>query len=147
MALLNDFGGSLNKLKENYIALECISYAEGYVTINTYDWYINKLILDAVKAHKKIDFTALGQAYISLLEEWITHYIDIYHKELGFDVVHTLLLHDSSLNALYLDDILTMIKNKGWNIVSPEEAFGDTSWRKGCLSKAQALTLKPASLN
>lgn len=140
-------GGSTTKLIGAYALLYMMGFAEGYVTINTFDWYINKRLLDALKNAHDVDYQALKNVYLSLLEEWISHYINLYQSELGFEVVHTLLLHDNSLNALYFEEILTMIKKNGWNIVSPEIAFQDTSWRKKFFFKAAALSRKPQSLN
>ena len=50
--------------------------------------------------------------------------------------------------ALYLDDILTMIKQSGWRIVSPDQAFNDTSWREEIINGTSTLWLKkPESLD
>lgn len=140
-------GGSAEKLKKFYAELQKMGYTEGYVTINTYDWYINKRLQDAIKANKQIDYEKLKTTYISLLEEWIDYYIKLYQQVTDKEITHTLLLHDNDLNALYLPDILAMIQNRGWNIMSPEEAFADTSWRKELLNKFAVIKQKPASLH
>jgi len=135
-------GGSIGSIA----VLDALGYAEGYVSINTFDWHINRRLQDAIKQQKNIDYAALRMVYLSLVEEWIEHYINLYRQILGQEVVHTLLLHDNDLNALYLSDILAMIRSRGWNIVSPEQAFYDTSWRKQILSNFKLIG-KPHSLN
>jgi peptidoglycan/xylan/chitin deacetylase (PgdA/CDA1 family) len=140
-------GGSPEKSRGSFQSLEKLGYTEGYVTINTFDWHINRRLQDAIKQHKKIDYETLRTAYMDFLEEWIEFYIDLHKQAIDQEIVHTLLLHDNDLNALYLPDIIAMIKRKGWHIVSPERAFQDTSWTKELASKAELMKAKPASLN
>ena len=63
------------------------------------------------------------------------------------EITHALLLHANDLNALFLDDILEMISQRGWNIVSLEKAFQDPSWRQTLLQHLEWLVEKPATLN
>jgi hypothetical protein len=44
---------------------------------------------------------------------------------LGRHVAHTLLLHHNLLNALFLRDLLSMFRDRGWEWVSPDEAYDD----------------------
>ena len=146
-AHIASLGGSKEKLVASFESLNKLGYTEGYVTINTFDWYINKRLQEAIKQKKVIDYEKLRMLYISLLKEWIAYYIDLYQEIIGHEIVHTILLHDNDLNALYLPDVLTMINDQGWNIVSPELAFKDTSWRKQLFNKIELTKEKPASLN
>jgi hypothetical protein len=36
-----------------------------------------------------------------------------------------LLLHENDLAALFLDDLIRLLKDKGWKIISAEEAYND----------------------
>ena len=40
-----------------------------------------------------------------------------------------MLLHTNALNAAFLTDVLAMFKRRGWQIVSPVEAFTDPIMR------------------
>jgi peptidoglycan/xylan/chitin deacetylase (PgdA/CDA1 family) len=142
-----EFGGSLEKLIQSYELLGTLKYTDAYITINTFDFALNKRLQEAIKQGKTINYDALRTVYLTLLEEWIEHYIALYQRVVQHDVVHTILLHDNDLNALYLADVLALIQKKGWHIVSPEAAFRDVSWRKQLLSKFEMLKQKPASLN
>ncbi len=138
-------GGSREKAGAAYSFLKQQAYAEGYVTINTFDWHINACLHKALKKGNHIDYDRLKRLYVSLVKEWSVFYIDMYK---GHDVVHTLLLHANDLNALYLDDILTMIKESGWNLVSPEKAFKDVSWRESIVAGTSDIVFKkPLSLD
>ncbi len=44
---------------------------------------------------------------------------------LGHSVPHTLLIHYSLLNSLFLGDLLSMFRSKGWGVIDAEEAFSD----------------------
>lgn len=140
-------GGSKEKFLASFETLKKLGYTEAYVTINTFDWYINKRLQEAIRQNKVIDYEKLGVLYVSLLREWIAYYIVLYQEIIGHEIVHTILLHDNDLNALYLPDIIAMINDQGWNIVSPERAFKDTSWRKKLLNKIELTKKKPDSLN
>jgi hypothetical protein len=43
----------------------------------------------------------------------------------GRTVAHTLLIHYTLLNVLFLDDLLTMFESKGWQLIPAETAFQD----------------------
>ncbi len=139
-------GGSPEKKAAGLKILQDLGYTDGFVSINTFDWYIDKKLNDAIKQKDLIDYTALKRVYLELLKEWSEFYIELYRKELQQDITHTLLLHANDINALYLDDILNMIKESGWDIVSPEMAFQDLSW-KSKVENFERLGDDPATLN
>ncbi|MCP4180592.1 MAG: polysaccharide deacetylase family protein [bacterium] len=107
------------------IALENMSYKHGYVTVDTYDWYMNKLFCDAVKSGKEINFQNLKQAYIKNLWETIIFYDQIAIAVLGRSPKHIMLLHENDLAALFIDDFIKFIEQKNWKIISPTEAYND----------------------
>ena len=39
--------------------------------------------------------------------------------------MHTLLIHHNLLNALFLEDVLRMFRQRGWGFVDASEAFKD----------------------
>lgn len=139
-------GGSKEKSLRSIEILRLLGYVEGYVTINTLDWHINERLRKSLKQGNSVDFHSLKTLYLNLLKEWCNHYIRFYQVEFPEEITHTLLLHANDLNALYLQDILLMIKDSGWNIVSPEQAFANTSWRKNILEHLVIFN-KPTTLD
>jgi peptidoglycan/xylan/chitin deacetylase (PgdA/CDA1 family) len=119
----NALGGTDRKRCAAFLLLRQEGYQHGYVTINTFDWYVDGQLKKAAKEGKKIDWDQLKKAYLSLLDVWI----DAYHKRwsgvLQKHFVHVLLLHSNDLNAFFLQDIVKMIRQKNWVIVTPEKAF------------------------
>jgi len=106
-----------------FLFLQQTGYQHGYITINTFDWYVDGCLKNAAKEGKQIDWVQLKIAYLSLLDGWIDAYHERWSKVLHRKFVHVLLLHANDINAFFLPDIVHMIQQKKWTIVSPEEAF------------------------
>jgi len=140
-------GGSTEKRKTAYWILRKLGYTEAYVTIHTLDWYINKRLTEALKNGLQIDYVKLRTLYLSLINEW-TDYFSAHYNRLfpNEPLVHSLLLHDNDLNALYLKDIIALFRYKGWNIVSPEKAFNNTHLTYELLTQKK-IAPTPTSLN
>ena len=102
-----------------------MGYREGYVTVNTFDFHINYLTVKAVKEGKKINYEKLKEIYIRILWESIDFYAKLAHKVFGRSIKHVLLLHENDLAALFIGDLISFIRNKGWKIISIENAYKD----------------------
>jgi peptidoglycan/xylan/chitin deacetylase (PgdA/CDA1 family) len=100
-------------------------YRNGHVTIDASDWYVDDRLQKKLKADPKADVKPYRDFYLSHLWERATYYDELSRKVLGRSVKHTLLVHHSVLNGLFLGDVLQMFKSKGWKLVDAEEAFTD----------------------
>ena len=105
--------------------LQSMGYREGYITVNNHDYYMSKLLVDAVKAGKIIDHEKLKNLYVSILWDCITSVDKLSHKVLNRKVKHVLLLHENDLAALFIGDLIEHIRKQGWKIISIEEAYED----------------------
>jgi peptidoglycan-N-acetylglucosamine deacetylase len=105
--------------------LKKLSLANGYVTIDDYDWYLNQLLRQAINQKKQIDYDALKTTYIEHVWNSIQYYDRVAKKILGRSPKHVLLLHENDLAALCIGDLIEHIKNKGWKIISPGVAYTD----------------------
>ena len=106
-------------------ALSALGYTNGYVTVDNYDWYINSLFQQALAQKKKLDYTALKTMYITHIWESIQFYHRMAIQNLERSPRHVLLLHENDLAALFIDDLVKHIRNQGWKIISPTEAYQD----------------------
>jgi peptidoglycan/xylan/chitin deacetylase (PgdA/CDA1 family) len=140
-------GGSNEKALKSLELLKQWGYTEGYVTINTFDWHIDKRLSEAIKQNQPINYHALKELYLTLVGKWCRYYIELYQAKFPGVVTHTLLLHANDLNALYLQDILHMIQKSEWNIISPTVAFADLNWRKKIFESFDLITQKPPSMD
>jgi len=100
-------------------------YLSAYITVDNYDWYMDRMFQEAVAAGKKIAFDRLRDAYVELLTDSVEFYDAIAVKQLGRSPRHVLLLHENDLAALYLGDLIARLRDTGWEIISPEAAYQD----------------------
>jgi peptidoglycan-N-acetylglucosamine deacetylase len=107
------------------IALSQMQYANGYVTIDNYDWYLNSLFQKALLAKKKVDYDKLRQVYLEHVWNSIQFYNGMAQQVLGRSPKHVLLLHENDLAALFIKDLVQLLRQKGWKVISPTEAFQD----------------------
>jgi peptidoglycan/xylan/chitin deacetylase (PgdA/CDA1 family) len=99
--------------------------ANGYVTVDNYDWYINHLLHAAKEKGQSVDFGKLKKIYIDHIYHSIQFYDGIARKHLGRSPKHVLLLHENDLSALFLGDLIKHLKKNGWTIQSPRVAYRD----------------------
>lgn len=107
-------------------ALNSLGYSNGYVTVDTWDSYIDKKCRDAPKSGQRIDTVALGRIYVETLWEAIQFYDNMALDLLGYSPKHVLLLHENDLAALFIDELVGFLRQQGWEIISPAEAYSDS---------------------
>lgn len=106
-------------------ALGSMHLTNGYVTVDNYDWYLNHLLVQAVARKMEPDMDALRQIYLDHVYNSISFYDQIARTHIGRSPKHVLLLHENDLTALFLGDLITLLKQRGWKIISPREAYAD----------------------
>jgi peptidoglycan/xylan/chitin deacetylase (PgdA/CDA1 family) len=106
--------------------LRATGYRNGYVTVDTYDWYLNKLANDAAKDGKALNQAGLRDLYVGVLTESVEFYDQVAVKVLGRSPSHVLLLHENDLAAQFIGDLVTALRKSGWTIVSPAQAYADS---------------------
>jgi len=111
-----------DKIK-NY--LDQLNYKNGYVTVDNYDWYMEVLLQNAVKAGRIVNYVRLSRIYVESLWSSIEFYDNIARQALGRSPRHILLLHENDLAALFIADLAAFIKVKGGRIITPQEAYTD----------------------
>jgi len=106
-------------------SLAVAGYAQGYVTVDNYDWYMDRLFQEAITARREVDFDALRAAYVETLVAGVEFYDGIAREALGRSPAHVLLLHENDLAALFIVDLVTALRAKGWETVSADVAYAD----------------------
>ena len=99
--------------------------ANGYVTIDNWDWYICLLMIEAKKKQRPINFENLKKLYIDHIWSAIRFYDQLAVEYLGRSPKHVLLLHDIDTTALFIDGLVEYIRQKDWEIISPVNAYQD----------------------
>ena len=99
--------------------------SSAYVTVDSYDWYLESLTNRAVRAGQTIDRDALRQLYVDAIVGAAEFSDRIAVETLGRSPAHVLLLHETDLAALFIADAVAELRRRGWRIVSADEAFRD----------------------
>lgn len=119
---LDECGNKTKKLQVQE-ALEKLKYQNAYVTIVTLDYHFNHLLQKALRHGKKINYDKLKQIYLNTTLEYIDFYSSFIDEKLGYSAPHSLLLHENDINALYLPNLIHILKTQGWQIIPPQEVY------------------------
>ena len=110
--------------------LKSKNYKNGYVTIDASDWYIDSRLLKRLRQNANADITAYRDYYLNHLWEKAQYYERLSYEMNGRHINHTLLLHHNLAAALFMDDLIKMFKEKGWQVISAKEAYTDPIFDK-----------------
>ncbi len=97
----------------------------GYVTVDTWDWYLVDLAEEATAAGVAIDLDALGALYVDAITRSTLYYDAMAERTLGRSPHHVLLLHENDLAALFVDELVAALEVRGFRIIPATEAFTD----------------------
>ncbi len=97
----------------------------GYVTVDGADWHMEMLTQQAAQAGKTMEMDALRDLYVETHVEAANFNDALARRELGRSPAHVLLLHETDIAALYIDDLVEALRKDGWEIISADEAFRD----------------------
>jgi len=106
-------------------ALRARGLANGYVTVDNFDWAIDDLARQAIADKRAIDLRALADFYAETIVRTADFNDRIARETLGHSPIHVLLLHETDLNALFIPDVVAALQADGWQIVTIDEAYRD----------------------
>lgn len=118
-----DEGRTPEKIAELADGLEARRLSNGYVTIDNYDWHIDRRLQEALRDGRAVDYEKLGRLYVRMMLYAAEFYDSLAVQTLGESPVHVLLLHENDVAALYADDLVKAFRATGWEIVSPDLAY------------------------
>jgi peptidoglycan/xylan/chitin deacetylase (PgdA/CDA1 family) len=100
-------------------------YRIGRATIDASDWAIDARLNKRVAADPKADLAPYRDFYLGHIWERAQFYDSLARRAVGRPVRHTVLLHHSALNAMFLGYLIAMFAAKGWQPIHAETAFAD----------------------
>jgi peptidoglycan-N-acetylglucosamine deacetylase len=100
-------------------------YVNGYVTVDTYDWYMDSLFQKALQRGKPLDLSFWESRYVKVLSEGVEFYNALAERSLQRSLRHVLLLHENDLAALFVPTLAKALRAKGWKIVTASHAYRD----------------------
>lgn len=107
------------------LALEQRGLFNAYITIDNYDWHLDALASRAKAAQEKMDMNALRSLYVETLIQAANFYDEIAVQAMGRSPAHILLLHETDLAALFIDDLVEALRKDGWEIITMDLAYAD----------------------
>lgn len=105
--------------------LQSRGYQNGYVTIDTYDWFLSDLLNQALRQNREVNNQALCQLYSSTLVESAEFYDALAVRVLGRSPAHVMLLHENDLAAHCLQSLVSALREHSWTIIPAMEAYRD----------------------
>jgi peptidoglycan/xylan/chitin deacetylase (PgdA/CDA1 family) len=121
-----DEGRSLEKRDAFREALKARGLHNGYVTVDTYDWYLDRLVQEALAAGIEFDIDDLRALYVDVIVSSTEFYDAMAQKTLGRSPHHVLLLHENDLAAMFAGDLVAALRKRGFRIIPATEAFRDS---------------------
>lgn len=105
------------------------NYIIAPVTIDNADWIFARAYDNAIEKNDKKLMKQIGEAYVPYLDAkmdyWERQSIKLFNRELK----QILLLHANSINADYFDDITEMLKKRGYQFITLENALTDEAYK------------------
>jgi len=98
-------------------------YRNGHVTIDTSDWYIDNRLKARLQSDPQAALDPYRRFYLQHVWDRATYYDGLARSVFGHSIDHTILLHHRLTTGLFLDDMLSMFRERGWRLVNVEEAL------------------------
>ena len=119
--------GADDKVKRDAVraGLKARGLANGYVTADGSDWHLEFLTIAAQEQGKPMDIKQLRRLYVAAQMSALDYHDQLARDTLGRSPAHVLLLHETDLAALFLPDLVAEMRKRGWQIISPDEAYRD----------------------
>jgi len=116
-------------------------YRIGRATVDASDWAISARLEKRVQADPGADLAGYRDFFLEHIWQRAQFYQGLAQQVLGKPVRHTVLLHHSPLNALFLDDLLAMLAARGWRLVDASHAYRDPLYERQpqCLPAGESL--------
>jgi|TARA_R110001606_G_scaffold4233_2_gene19799 peptidoglycan/xylan/chitin deacetylase (PgdA/CDA1 family) len=119
--------GRKNRAKRDAVrtGLKKRGLMNGYVTVDASDWYLEDMAISAARAGKIMDWNALRDLFVESYVQSANFSDDLARRTLDRAPVQMILLHETDLAAMFVDDLAAALKAGGWTIVTADEAYRD----------------------
>jgi peptidoglycan-N-acetylglucosamine deacetylase len=120
-----DEGTSRATHREINSALAQRGLRRGHVTVATYDFYLQRLMDEALASGNLVDLDTVREIYVGLIIGCVEFYDARAMQVIGRSPAHVLLLHENDLAALFIADLVAALSRRGWQFVPVVEAYND----------------------
>lgn len=105
--------------------MKSLNYKHGHVSIDCSDWYIDSRLRSKLDANPQADINGFRTFYLQHIYEKAMFYDSLSFALTGRHVQHSLLLHHNLVAGLFLDDLISYFKSKGWRVMDADKAYSD----------------------
>lgn len=105
-------------------------YLTGRATIDASDWAIDARLKKRLAEDSKTDLKPYRDFYLEHIWERSLYYDVLAQEVWKHPVKHTLLLHHSLLNALFIEDLVEMYRERGWRVIPANDAYRDPVYQE-----------------
>ncbi|HEY5885048.1 MAG TPA: polysaccharide deacetylase family protein, partial [Pyrinomonadaceae bacterium] len=103
-------------------------YTIAPVTLDNQEWVFAGAYRGARDRGNRDQMEKIGAAYIKYMDENFAFFENLSRDFLGYEVKQTLLLHANELNADYFDELIQLMRKRGYTFVSLEAALKDKAY-------------------
>jgi peptidoglycan/xylan/chitin deacetylase (PgdA/CDA1 family) len=103
-------------------------YRVAPVTIDNQDFMFADIYSRAKARGDRETMKRVGAAYVPYMEKVIAFFEKLSSDFLGYEVKQVLLLHANELNADYFDDLVRMMRNRGYAFITLDDALKDKAY-------------------
>lgn len=103
-------------------------YIVAPVTVDNQDYVFAAVYADALKNNDRAMMNRVAEAYVPYMEASIEFYEKQSATLLGYEIKQILLVHANMLNADHFDKLIAMMKKRGYQFISLEDAFQDKAY-------------------
>ena len=96
-----------------------------YITVDSYDWYLDSLASQARAAGQTLDMNALRDLYVRIVVETAEWQDRIARETLHRQPIQVVLMHETDLEALYFPDAVRALRAHGWQVATMDQAYAD----------------------
>lgn len=104
------------------------NYEIAPVTIDNSEWIFAKAYHISMRSKDEEQMAKVGESYITYMEAKTAFYENNAKQLFGRPIKHTLLIHANALNGDYLDELLEMYQQRGYEFISLETALEDAAY-------------------
>lgn len=116
-------GGTPEKISAYRSFMKANGFQNAAVTIDTIDWATTDRMETRLRRDDKADLEPYKDYYITSVVTLAEHFHNLAQRVGYTDLPHSMLMHHNILNGLFLDDVLTALKEQGWSLVDAAEMF------------------------
>ena len=94
------------------------------------DWLFARVYDEAIERNDAETLKRVGEEYVPYMERMFEFYEKLSLDVMGYEVPQVLMLSASKLNAVYLEDLVWMLKRRNYSFVSLDAAMKDSAYQQ-----------------